>query len=333
MPVWAPVVFVLCAGVSIVASHRLVRALEALGIHFAVPEMLLGLVAAVAADGPELTSALAAQISGRHSVGAGVLFGSNVFNIAALLGLGAAVAGPVAFHRKAVVLEGAVALAVAAGSVLMVTGWLPVGAAAGLGLVAVVPYLVVATLPSRMWPFPRRARGWLSEAVKQEAQDLVGGYPSDAPSAPRREALIAAVAMLLVIGASVAMEESATVAGQALGWSPVIVGAVVLAAVTSLPNVVAALYLARAGRGAAMLSEAMNSNTMNVLGGLFVPVLIGAPVLRGLGAGPTLTAASYLGLSALALAIAFTCRGMARWAGGALVLLYAAFLAALFATV
>ena len=51
-----------------------------------------------------------------------------------------------------------------------------------------------------------------------------------------------------------------------------------LAAVTSLPNAVAAVYLARRGRAAATLSEALNSNTINVLAGLLLPAaLIAAP--------------------------------------------------------
>lgn len=333
MPLWAPPVFALCAAVSLLASHRLVRALEGIGKHFAIPGVLLGLAVAVAADGPELTSSLTAQLSGQHSVGVGVLFGSNVFNIAALLGLGAAVAGPVVFHRRAVALEGAVALVVATASVLMVAGWLAAPAAAALALVAFVPYLVVAAAPMRTWPLPQRARAWLAAAVREEGQDLAGGYPSASPGHPRHEAAVAGVTTAVVIGASALMEDSASVAGKALGWPAIVIGGVVLAAVTSLPNVVAALYLARAGRGAAMLSEAMNSNTMNVLGGLFLPVLVGAPVLRGLGSGPTLTAAGYLGFSVVAIGIAFARSGMARWAGGILMALYAAFLAALFASV
>jgi hypothetical protein len=62
----------------------------------------------------------------------------------------------------------------------------------------------------------------------------------------------------------------------------VITGAIVLAAVTSLPNAVAAIFLARRGRAAATLSEALNSNTLNVLAGLLIPaVIITSPGLGG----------------------------------------------------
>jgi Ca2+/Na+ antiporter len=63
----------------------------------------------------------------------------------------------------------------------------------------------------------------------------------------------------------------------------IVTGGVVLAAVTSLPNAVAAVYLAIRGRGAAMLSTTLNSNTLNVTGGLLLPAAItglGAPSHR-----------------------------------------------------
>ena len=56
-------------------------------------EALLGLVAALAADTPEVTSAVTALAHGQHDVGTGVVLGSNVFNLAALIGLGAVVPG------------------------------------------------------------------------------------------------------------------------------------------------------------------------------------------------------------------------------------------------
>jgi len=54
----------------------------------------------------------------------------------------------------------------------------------------------------------------------------------------------------------------------------VVIGGIVLAAVTSLPNAVAAVHLARIGRGAAAFSTALNSNNFNVLAGLLIPGVI-----------------------------------------------------------
>src|SRR5215831_8086431 len=104
MPVaLAAALFVAGAAVSLSTSYVLVTRLERIGERLGLSEALLGVVAALAADAPEITSALAAHQS---KIGAGVIIGSNVFNLAALLGLGAVVAGGIALHRRVVLLGG-----------------------------------------------------------------------------------------------------------------------------------------------------------------------------------------------------------------------------------
>ena len=72
--------------VSLAASWLLVSRLERLAERAGLSEAWLGLVAALAAHAPEITSAVTALARGQASVGAGVVIGSNVFNLAALLG-------------------------------------------------------------------------------------------------------------------------------------------------------------------------------------------------------------------------------------------------------
>src|SRR6516225_9112210 len=108
------VVFAAGVCVSLSASWLLVSRLERLGERAGFSEAWLGLVAALAADAPEITSAVTALSHGQASVGAGVVIGSNVFNLAALLGLAAVVARRIAFHRRVVVLAGVPAVWVAA---------------------------------------------------------------------------------------------------------------------------------------------------------------------------------------------------------------------------
>src|SRR5580704_9196116 len=129
--------FAVAAVISLGTSWLLVTRLERLGERLGFSEALLGLLAALAADTPEITSAITALVRHQRAVGSGVVIGSNVFNLAALLGLGAVVAGRIGLHRKVVALGGAVALWVAIVCLGVVTGLLPVL----LGLV-----LAVATL-------------------------------------------------------------------------------------------------------------------------------------------------------------------------------------------
>jgi cation:H+ antiporter len=331
MPVTAAaVVFAAAAAVSLTASWVLVTRLERVGERLGLSEALLGLVAALAADAPEITSAVAAMTSGRQRIGAGVVIGSNVFNLAALLGLGALVAGRIGLHRRAVVLGGAVAIWVAAVSVAVVAGLVP--AVAGLVLAAAVVILYAVLLgasPRRVerLGLPARWVSWLRSAVAEEELELLDAIRPR--PATRRDVAEAAGAVLVVVTASVVMERSAVDLGTRLAVPQIVIGALVLAAVTSLPNAVAAVYLAARGRGAATLSTALNSNTLNAAAGLLIPAAV---IGLGRPAAPSvLTAVWYAGLTAIVLALAYRDRGLARPVGALIVAAYLAFTAALLA--
>ena len=250
---------VFCAGVvaSLAASWLLVTRLERLGERAGFSEAWLGLVAALAADAPEITSAATALSRGQASVGAGVVLGSNVFNLAALLGLAAVVAGWIGFHRRVVVLAGIPAVWIAA--VCLLTVGAVVGPAAGLALtmVVLVPYVAVLGMRrTRMerLRLPGRWVRWLVAAAHEEEAELLAAIR------PRRggwrDVIAAVAALIVVIGASTVMEVAATTLGRRYAVADIITGGLVLAVVTSLPNAVSAVYLARRGRGAAVLHGA-----------------------------------------------------------------------------
>ena len=321
---------VIGAAFSLAASAVLVIRIERLGERFGLTEAMLGLAAALAADAPEITSAAAALARGQRTVGVGVVLGSNVFNLAALLGLGALVAGRIALHRRVVILEGAVALWMAAVSICALTGL--IGPRTGLVLVLLVllPYawLSAVRAPHRTRVrLPPRIRRWLAEALTEEeleegpALHPPPGRPGDAMSA-----VTGGIALVAVVVASLVMERAATSLGTRLAIPGIVTGGIVLAAITSLPNAVTAVYLARRGRGAATLSEAMNSNTLNVAFGLFLPAAI-----TGLtsGGSAATVATWYAALTLAVLAVAFARRGLTRPAGALIIAAYAAFVAIL----
>jgi Ca2+/Na+ antiporter len=77
------------AAVSLAVSWLLVSRLERVGERLVLSDAPLGLVAALAADAPEVTAAITATAGYQQRIGAGVVIGSNAFNLAALLSLGA----------------------------------------------------------------------------------------------------------------------------------------------------------------------------------------------------------------------------------------------------
>ena len=139
----AVVIFLVGAAVSLVASAVLVTRLERLGQRLGAPEAMLGLITALAADSPEISVAVAAVAGGRRDVGVGVVLGSNVFNLAALLGLSAVVAGRIVLHRRVVIFEGCVAVWVAAMAAATMAHWVTPRVGLGLTLVVFVPYVLL----------------------------------------------------------------------------------------------------------------------------------------------------------------------------------------------
>ena len=321
-------VFGLSAALSLGASMLLVSRLERVGERLGVSEALLGLIAALAADGPEITSAVTAIAGGHGTVGIGVTLGSNVFNLAALLGISAFIAGRISFHRREIALEGAVGLWMAFLSVIVVAGFIPAAPGLLLALVVFLPYVAVSAehpAARARLRLPVRWSSWLARALADEEAGLAIAIRPE--RGDHRDAVVALAALVVVIAASVAMEEQATSLGARLGLSQIIIGGLILAAVTSLPNLVAAIYLASRGRGAATLSEAFNSNVFNVILGLLLPgSILGFASRAG---GGLVVALSYAALTCVALALAFRGHGLTRRTGSVIIAGYCLFVVAM----
>ena len=320
----AGVAFALGAVVSLAVSWVLVSRLERVGERLGLSEALLGMVAALAADAPEITASISALSQHQKAIGAGVVIGSNVFNLAALLGLGAVVAGFIALHRRVVLLGGAVGLWVALVCLGTVEGILTAAAGMVLVLVVMVPYVMVLGLSRSAMgrlPLPARGREWIRSAVDEEEMELeVAIRP---PRGRPVDSVVAVGSLIVVVAASVTMERGASTLGRHFHIADAVIGGLVLAAVTSLPNAVAAVHLARLGRGAAAFSTALNSNNLNVLVGLLVPgVILGLTAPSSPGG---VTAGCYVALTLLTLVLAHRAHGLGRWAGVTIIGGYAVF--------
>ena len=320
--------FVLSAAASLAASWLLVSRLERVGARLGLSEALLGMLAAIAADAPEITAAVTAVARSDRRIATGVVIGSNLFNLAALLGLAALIARRIALHQRVITLQGAVALWICAVTVAAVTGACSPLVALAAAVAVFAPYLaILGVRHERLARFASGARWkrWLLAAIAEEELEL------EAAIRPRRgdarDAATAAAAVVVVVGASIAMERTASELGAHHAVPAIVVGALVLAGVTSLPNAVAAVYLAIRGRAAAVLSTALNSNALNVLAGLLLPmtVLGGSPS----SAQTSYLAASYAALTVLALALAHRQHGLRRGSGAVIIAAYLGVVAAL----
>jgi cation:H+ antiporter len=310
--------------VTLASSLVLARVVDRVGQHLGFSEALLGIVTAIGADAPEISSAVVALVAGHRDTGVGVVVGSNVFNIAALLGLSAVIAGRVAIHRHGLVLNGAVALAIAVVGALLVLRWIPGWAALVLGLAIAIPYVFLSALhPSRIARLPDVLRAAVEEEQTDARRDVHA-------KAGRYDALILILGLGGVVGGATAMVYAAQSLGSRWNVSDVVIGTLVLAALTGIPNVLAAIRLALHGRGAACVSESLNSNNANILVGLCIPALV-----VGIGAPSGLerfSAAAMVAMTLLACALAYSGGGLRRSEGWFVIACYAAFAAVVIAT-
>lgn len=315
--VTAIAVFFVALALTLAASLLLAATVDRVGQRFGLTEATVGILTALAADGPEISSAIAALARHQHEMSLGVILGSNTFNIAALLALPAVLAGRISMGRHGLLLAGGVAVATTGAGIALVLGGLPPAAASAVVVVIVAFYVAVTALrPAAIERrFSGRTAAWFTMAVREEDEDsLLPGRPHPAT---RRDWILLPVAAAMVVAGATAMVYAATDLGGRWHVSPAVVGALVLGAVTGLPNLVAAVRLARLRRGAAVVSEGLNSNTLNLVAGLCLPALVvGVPLAT---TGTLITVGALAGMTLLAVGLAVAGSGLSR-AGGVVVL-------------
>jgi cation:H+ antiporter len=324
-PLIALPLFVASLAVTLSAAATFARRLDRLGERFGLPEVVIGLFTAMAADGPEISSALAALSKGSHAAGVGVIVGSNAFNLAAMIGLSALLAGAVRVGRRTLILEGSVGLAVTAIVIALLLGALSAILAVVILACVLVPYLVLVISGPRLaahlrMPFIDR----VVEHAAREGADRPSTH-SEAHFATRRQFFLMALDVLLIVSGSLGMVQAALSLGGRWGIEPALVGALVLGPLTSLPNALTGVRLGLAKRGAALVSEALNSNTINLVAGVAIPSLFVALTARS--TTDRLDLVLLATMTAATLALLGTRRGMGRRGGAALVGLYAVFVA------
>jgi cation:H+ antiporter len=316
----AAVYFVVSLIATLYAAAVFADRLDRLGARLGLPEALLGLLTAAGADAPELSAAVAALATGAKSVGFGVVVGSNVFNLAAMIGLAALVCGRVKLRREALALEGGVALGVTLVVVLLVFGVLPAWAAVTASLVLLLPYVAVVVLAEGHVLSVRQRLAFRRTMGERHRREPVRGRDLWGPI------VIIPPAVAAIVLGSIGMVHAAIRLGDAAGIPDVLVGTLVLAVVTSLPNAYTGVRLGLAHRGSALVSETMNSNTINLVGGLAIPALFVA-VSTGVSGLEHADGVWLLASTALALLLLSPRRGIGRAGGALLVASWVAFAA------
>jgi len=287
---------VLGFAVLIWSADRFIYGAAALSRNLGVSPLLIGLtIVGFGTSAPELLVSAFAAAQGNPGLAIGNAVGSNIANIALILGITALVA-PLAVGSRILRREMPLLLVVMVfAGLLLLDGHLGRldGSLLLLGLAAVFAWVIYDGLRGRKDP---------SDPMEAE-------FDAEIPKAvPTRRALIWLVLGLvaLLISARILVWGAVNVA-EALGVSDLIIGLTIIAVGTSLPELAASVVSARHGEPDIAIGNVIGSNMFNLLGVMAFPGLIHPAAVPG-----EVLTRDYpvmFGLTLLFLVMAFGLRG------------------------
>ncbi len=243
-----------CTGLALLffGGELLVRGAVAIAHKFGMSSLSIGLtIVAFATSAPELAVSVSAALDGAPEISIGNVVGSNIANIALILGL-AAVISPMLVEHKVLRIDTPIMLvAVIIMCVFMLDEL--VDSKEGMILVACLVAYIGYTL--------RNAKG-RKEPYEEDVE--VTGASMAKPVVVDLLMLIAGLAML--VGGGNVMVTSVVTIVEILDISQAVIGLTVVAVGTSLPELATTLVAARKGYGDMAIGNIVGSNIFNILG-------------------------------------------------------------------
>lgn len=304
----------------IVGGELLVRGASALAAIAGIAPLVIGLtVVAFGTSAPELAVSIQAGLGGNSDIAVGNVVGSNIFNVLLILGACALVAPLIVsvqlVRREVPIMIGLsflLALLAFDGRIGLLDGLLLTA-----GIISYTAWSIVSS------------RKETAAAKAEYAQEY--GEEQLAPQKGARQVLtnlglLAGGLVVLVIGARL-LVDSAVGLARGLGVSDVIIGLTIVAAGTSLPEVVTSIIATLKKERDIAIGNVVGSNIFNLLGILGISALI---TPGGLEVVPSIVNFDLPVMIAVALAclpIFFTGMSIARWEGALFLAYYIAYTA------
>ncbi|MGD9848495.1 MAG: calcium/sodium antiporter [Desulfuromonas sp.] len=254
------------------SADRFVEGAAATACYFGMPPLLIGMViVGFGTSAPELVVSAISAVQGNPGIALGNAYGSNITNIALILGL-TALLSPIAVHSQVLRKE----LPLLSLMTLLAAGQLFDGQISRAD--ALVLLLVFALLMGwTIWQGMKKKTDALATEMEQELS---------AHAMPLQRALLwLAIGLVLLIVSSRLLVWGAVAIAQQFGVSDLIIGLTVVAVGTSLPELASSLMAVRKGEHDIALGNVLGSNLFNTLAvvgiaGAIEPLAVGAEVLR-----------------------------------------------------
>ncbi len=260
----APLVLVVGLGLLLLGGHWLVQGAVTIARALGVSTLTIGLtVVAFGTSSPELAFNVIAALGGNSDLSFGNVIGSNIANIALVLGLAALVA-PLPVHSRVITRE--IPLLILIAAALLAAAWFRIPTddlpeqIGYFGRIEGGMLLAVFALFSWNWfqAGRREARDALAQVSVEEVQE------AEVKSKGLAVLLFLLGLGLLVVGGKCA-ENGAVRLAEMAGVSDALIGLTVVALATSLPEVVTSIVAARKGHGDLAVGNVVGSNMFNVL--------------------------------------------------------------------
>jgi cation:H+ antiporter len=323
-----PALGLIVLGLALLAGggEALVRSATTLAEVAGVSPAVIGLtVVAIGTSLPEFAVSLLAAQQGQPDLAVGNVVGSNIFNIAAALGLTALII-PLPVHGTAVRLEWPFMFAASAACLLFARDGVLDRLEGGFFLISLALFVAYMVRLAR-----RDVSGLEARSLEAQVADRDIDARRNAPT-PARLALVVAVLAVglaaLVTGGRFLVDGSVSLARLA-GLSERVIGLTIVAAGTGAPELATSLVAAYRRRADVAVANMIGSNIVNILGILGATALV-SPV----PVAPAIVASDMwwmIGTSLLLLPILRTGHRVSRTEGGILVAAYGVYLIRLLA--
>ena len=247
----------------IIGAEALVRGASRLAAYVGISPLVVGLtVVAFGTSSPELAVSIKAALSDQANIALGNVVGSNIFNVLFILGLSAIII-PLIVSQQLIRFDVPLMFGVSVVLLLLaLDGSLSRidGALLFSGLLAYICFLIVQS---------RREQ----KEIKAEYENEFGVQAEAKRAWMQNLVLIVCGLALLVLG-SRWLVDSAVAFAQYMGVSELVVGLTIVAAGTSLPEVVTSIIAALRGERDIAVGNVVGSNLFNIMGVLGLSSII-----------------------------------------------------------
>src|SRR6056297_1657257 len=252
------------------SADRFVEGSAATARHFGMPPLLVGMVViGFGTSAPEMVVSAISAAQGNPGIALGIAYGSNITNIALILGLTALIS-PITVHSQVLRKE----LPILAG-VTILAGWQlwdgEITRVDALVLLGVFAGLMAWTIRKGM----RTQDDALGAEMEQELK--VHTMPLN------RAIAWLAIGLILLVASSRILVWGAVEIAHGFGVSDLIIGLTIVAVGTSLPELASSIIAARKGEHDIALGNILGSNLFNTLAvvgiaGAIHPMTVGPEV-------------------------------------------------------